>query len=239
MDTAKTEVIEEIERRLQIGKTDEFVKYTYLETDQSEIPNYSHFFIRPQEFGWKEEVFFEITPRTCRAHDFCPWGMQISSPIQFRSSSLQGIGGIGGCPMLHTRLQFVTPEVRELFDSEGISGLEYGRFEDLDGAAEPGFVAKVMHGAHQSGTKIIARPCPDHHSIGGCFVFNLQEPKDGLRYDLQMIDRVTVNGIDYAYHYPYLVASQKLLRLLLTHCVGALESVTIMLDQPFRPLTVS
>jgi hypothetical protein len=239
VEASKTQVIEELEKRLQIGKTDEFVKYTHIEVDKSEIPNYSHFFIRPQEFGWKEEVFFEVTPRTCTAHDMCPWGVKISSPIQFRSSTLRGIGGIGGRPMLHTKLLFVTREVRDLFDSEGLSGLEYEGFEDLDCVAEPGFVAKVTHAAHNIGTKIIAKPCPVHHSIFGCFVFDFQTPNVGLRNDFQMIDRVTVKGTDYAYVYPFLVVSQKVLRLLHTHNVAELESITTILDHEFRPLIVS
>jgi hypothetical protein len=239
VEASKTQVIEELEKRLKIGKSDDFVKYTHVEVDKSEIPNYSHFFIRPQEFGWKEEVFFEVTPQTCTAHNMCHWGVKIASPIQLRSSSLQGIGGIGGRPMLHTKLLFVTSEVRDLFESEGISGLEYESFEDLDGAAEPGFVAEVTHAAHHIGTKIIAKACPVHHSMFGCFVFDFQTPNDGLRNDFQMIDRVTVKGIDYAYVYPFLIVSQKVLNLLFAHSVAELESITTMLDEQFRPLIVS
>jgi len=239
VDASKTQVIEELEKRLKIAKTDEFARYTHVEVDESEIPNYSHFFIQPLEIDWKEDVFFEVTPRTCTVNDMCRWGVKIASPIQFRSSGLEGIGAIGGCPLLHTKLLFVTREVRELFESEAISGLEYESYEDLDGAAEPGFVAKVTHAAQHTGTKIITKACPEHHSMFGCFVFDFQTPNDGLRNDFQMIDHVTVQGIDYAYVFPFLIVSQKVLRLLLSHSVAELEKITTILDHEFRPLIVS
>lgn len=237
IDASKTQVIQDLEKHLRIGERDDYVKYSYVEVDKSEIPNYSHFFIRPQEFDWQTDVFFEVTPRTC---GMCPWGVKIVSPIQLHSSSLQGIGGVGGCPLLHTKLLFVTREVREHFESESITGLEYDAFEDLDGSADPGYVARVTHGAYQTGSKIIAKPCK-HNSIGGCYVFDLQVPRHGLRNDVQMIDRVTVKGTDYAYHYPFVVVSQRLLSLLFAHSVPELEEITILMKQKqqFHPLIVS
>jgi len=235
VDATKTQVIEDLEKRLQIGMTDDFVKYVYVEVDKREISNYSHFYIRPQLFDWMEDALFEITPRT---YDKCSCGVSISSPIQIRSSALQGIGMIDGVPMLDTRLLLVTPEVRELFEAEGISGLEYASFEDIDGASAPGYIAKVTHCAHEVGTKIVAKPC-EHHSIAGALVFDSTVPKDDLCNDFQMIDRVTVKGTDYTYWVPLLVVSQNALSLLLENEVAGMESITVMLDEVFRPVIVS
>ena len=121
VDASKSTVIEEIEKILQIEKTKKFVKYRYLEIDETEIPNYTHFFIRPQRFGWKEDVFFEVTERTCRSHDGCPWGVKNSSPLRIKSSKLKGIGEVVGPPMLQTKLLLVAPHVKELFDSVGVA----------------------------------------------------------------------------------------------------------------------
>jgi len=236
IDTSKTQAIEDIEKRLHIGKTDKFVKRKCVEVDKKEISNFSHFVIRPKRLGWKEHVFFEISSRICPD---CLWGVKISSPIQMRDGVLRGIGSLGGIPLLHTKLLFLTPEVRNLFESEGITGLEYQQAEKSDGTPESYFLANVTHHAYVTGSRIIAKHCV-HNTIGGAFVFDEQVPAEGLKNDFQMIDRVIVSGIEYSYDYPLLVVTGKALRLLLDHGVKKLDPMPcVMLKERFLPLIVS
>jgi hypothetical protein len=240
VEASKREVIQAIEKFLRIGKTRDFVRHEYLEVDRKEIGDYSHFFIRPRRFGWKEQVFFEVTERCCKSEETCWRGVKTSSPVRLRAAKLKGIGEIVGPPIPQTKRLLITPRVRELFDSEGVTGLEYERCEDLDGASDAPFVATVLHGAYEAGTDIVAKPCPEHGTIAGCCVFDPRIPRLGLsRDDLQMIDRVTVKNRDYFHWYPSLVVSQRALRLLLKHKIPTLQRVTRTLNQKFRPLIVS
>jgi hypothetical protein len=239
VDASKSEAIEDIESSLRIGKTRDFVRCTYVEVDKSEIGNYSHFFVRPQPFGWKENAFFEVTERSCKADAMCRWGVRASSPVRVKSSKLKGLSEIAGPPMPQIKLLLVTRQVRELFDAEGITGLEYESCEDLDGISAPPFLATVGHRACQVGSDIVAKHCPEHRTMFGCFVVDMETPRDGLSdHDFLMIDRVNVDGRDYLYHYPLLVVSQKALTLLLKHKVRSLQQVTTLLNQKFRPLVM-
>ena len=226
--------------KMTIGRTKRFVRYEYLEVDKKEISDYSHFLISPRRFGWKEQVFLEVTERRCKSDETCWRGVKTSSPVRLRAAKLKGIGEIVGPPIPQTKRLLVTPRVRELFDSEGVTGLEYERCEDLDGGSDAPFVGTVLHGAYRAGTDIVAKPCPEHGTIAGCYVFDLKTPRHGLsRDDLQMIDRVTVKNRDCFYWYPLLVVSQRVLRLLLKHKIPTLQQVTTILNQKFRPLIVS
>lgn len=240
VDASKREVVQAIEAFLRIGKTKDVVRYEYLEVDKKEIGNYSHFIISPRQFGWKEQVFFEVTKRGCKSDETCWWGVNTSSPVRLHAARLKGVGEIVGPPIPHTKRLLVTPRVRELFDSEGLTGLGYERCEDLDGDSNPPFVARVIHGAYQVGTDIAAKPCPEHGTIAGCCVFDLRIPREGLSLDdFQMIDRVVVKNRNYLYWYPFLVVSQRALGLLLKCKIPGLQPITRMLNQTFRPLALS
>jgi hypothetical protein len=139
-----------------------------------------------------------------------------------------------------TKLLLVTEQTRKLFESERISGLEYEPCEDLDEASEPIFVARVIHAAHYAGTDIVTKPCKEHSIIMGAFVFDFHTPREGIHdVDFQMIDRVKVGKREYWYNLPFLVVSQKLLKLLLKHKVPKLQRRAIRLNQKFVPLIVS
>lgn len=239
LEASKSNEVDEIEEILQIGKTKEFVKYRYLEVDKHEIHNYSHFLIRPQRFGWQEDVFFDVTERTCKSHDGCPWGVEISSPLGIKANKLCGIGEVVGPPMLKTKLVLVAEHVKQLFDSEGITGLEYMEGEDLDLVSRP-FVARVAHGAYEAGTDLVTNCCPKHRSISGALIFDATIPRNGIvDQDFQMIDRVRIEEQEFFYHHSLLVVSRRALELLFRHKVPGLEKATTILSQKFRPLVVS
>lgn len=253
----KIEVIRELDERFGIGKKKDYVKTHRLEIDKSYISNYSHFIISPRILDANEQVFFEVSPPTCDvdirktgSEMVCPWGSRIISPILNQQECLKNLDLAQICRVwdFQTKELVVSPAMKEIFDTEGVTGLNY---EECWTTEKPGpsgherppaYVARVSHGGYQSGDDIIVGRgyCPKHSIVLTPCIFGERTPREGLgEDDFQRLGEVRIGNKEYHHYKSHLVVTRRVLELLLKWKVRGLRPATVVLNQPFRPLIVS
>ena len=125
VETSASDVIEEIDKAFQIGRKKEVTKFRHLEIDKAEISNYTHFQICPKGLEHNRQVLFDLDRPKCKS-ETCPWGSGISSLITIKRKSLKNLGIAQIGRLWSDRQEYIiSSEVKTLFESEGVTGLEY------------------------------------------------------------------------------------------------------------------
>jgi hypothetical protein len=137
----------------------------------------------------------------------------------------------------------VASAVKRLFDSAGVTGLEYEPCipseEGPDELSPPGYLARLVVRAYQTASDILpgSNRCTRHSVVTAPHLFDLRTPGDALRdSDFQMIDRVRIKGSDYFYYKPLWVVARRVLELLLDNRIRGLRPAGWILREKFRPL---
>ena len=244
VDKSKADVIRELDQIFHIGKKRDFHKYANLEADQTEIDDYSHFFIGPTRLESGKDVFFEWTGPVCRS-PACAWGAGIRPPVKMNAARTKklALGVILPSPGMEVDL-VVSSEIRDLFAAEEVSGLDYepcglvSEGERVETTGGGYFQARITHTASQGGSYI--RPgdyCRKHMTVTAPLVFDRRLLLDSMPdTDFLTINRVAVGRREYYYNVPSWIVSRKVLRLLLDHRVPGLRTITVRLKQEFRPV---
>jgi len=245
---------------LKIGISDAWQKLRELEVDKSEIHKFSHFYVNPQPYdrgsaepgaSFKGDVYFHETRPTCHFNN-CYWGARSSGPFEIAPKALKklkhfGVGRLIGA--WEARLWLMTPQVKELFESESITGLSYepcilkGGGKEAIGTPPPAYVAsmpsvsysRAQHASINHPNKI----CPEHRYVSGL-------PAFGERYarkDLQDVDIQVHGGVYlesnrslYRFRHGGIVVTRRALELMLEHKVSGLAGMTAHLKEKFLPV---
>jgi len=245
VEAGKTEVIKHLDNIFNIGKTKDVYKHVHIEIDKSEIPNFTHFEILPRPLEWDREIFCNIIRPTC-GQDSCPMGAKIVFPIRIsaKKSKKIGIAEIGR-PWGNQRELIISPMLKRIFDSEGITGLEYKRCVLDDRKTlntpegTPPYLARIVHSTGEFADDILVRHyyCEKHCIPSSFYPFNLITPREILSdYDFQTVNTVTVKGKEYNYYKPHLIISRRVLQLLLKHKIRGLTDQCVFLNEKFIPL---
>jgi len=247
VETSKTDVVEYLDKAFQIGKSLDYVKETHLEIDESEIPDFAYFRVDPRGLELGRDVFAELQRPTCKT-EVCPHGAQMLSPVKISVKKSHRVGiAIVGRLWQRTIELVISPSVKRLFDSEGITGLEYEPCElEYDkGAPEhtetPPYLARIIPRAEEDADEIVLKEwCKKHSIIVDYIPFGRHIREGALSpHDFQMIDRVNVHGKTYHYVQPRWVVSRKVLELLIKHKIRALREIGFFLGKKFLPLVTT
>jgi len=246
VETSATDIIKVIDEVFKIGKKKEVTKFREVEIDKSEIPNYTYFRICPKGLEHGRQVLFELIRPKCKS-EVCPWGSGIGSTITIKQNALKNLGiaqigrNWGDKPEL-----IVSSKIKSLFDSEGITGLEYEAcvVEDADtlGVSEKAdaYLATIVPETYQLADDIILKTyCEKHKIILDYEVFNIRFPKEAIiDSDFQLIKRVKVGRKVYTYYVGQWIISRKVLELLFKHKVPGLKPYGYVLGQKFLPFII-
>ena len=248
VETKKTKVIRYLDKIFCIDQTREVNKHIHLEVDKAEISNYLYFDIVPTLLEWDRQVFCDIKRPTCQT-DSCPVGSEIVSPVRItqKKSKRIGIAEIGR-PWDNQRELIISAELKEIFDSEGITGLEYEPciFDERDKMpgieVSPPYLAHIKHATGQfSDDILVTRYYCEKHSIPLYFhLFGEKLTRDVLsEHDFQTINRITVKDRVYYYRRPRLIITRKTLELLLKHKIRGLTDPCFFLNEKFAPVVLT
>ena len=245
VETYKTDVIAYLDKLFYINDSYDFLKRIDLEVDKSEMPNFTHFEIFPNPLEWGREVFSNIVRPTCDTES-CPVGARMLSPVRISPKKAKRIDIAEiGRPWGHERELMVAPWVRKIFESEGITGLEYEPCVLDDGkwfSEPPGpipFVARVIPKTYHSADDIlVGKYYCEKHTIPMYFWLINEKISSGVLtdHDFQTIDRVIVKGKTYYYYQPGLIITRRVLELLLKHKVRGLLERAFFLKEKFLPV---
>jgi hypothetical protein len=245
VETFKTEVVEYLDKHFRIGESFDFTKNVSLETDKSEIPNFTHFHIMPDALEFGRHVFCNIIRPTCRK-EACPAGSKICGPVRIHPKKNKRIGITRiARPWANDVELVISPLLKNLFDEEGITGLEYERcmLENTDWLSEPPgpapYFARIVYKTKGCAEDIKVKEyiCEEHSYLMRFAVNNGWVLRDNLSDDdFQCIDGVVIKGRTYRYPaHPGMIISRKLLQLLLKHKIRGLCPATYHFNEKFRP----
>jgi len=249
VESAKTEVINYLDKRLAVAKCGQFIRYSYLEADANDIDHFDYFFIEPSLFRHHRDVFFEMALPTCTDRcGCCPSGARIASTWRIKKTRLGTLdfGEITRFWQFRSIELVVSSRLKRLFDAHEVSGLEYERCDlsngDVAGEAsgDSPYIARIVPETQQWADDIVLRTyCRTHNAIMSYDVFNVHTSRNVMpRFDFVLISGVRVGSNDYYYSRSGWVVSRKILRLLLENKVRGLRQATVMLQEKFRPLPV-
>ena len=246
VETSATDIIEEIDKIFKIGKKKEVAKLRLLEIDKLEIPNYAYFKINPKGLEHGKKLLFELTPPKCKS-EICPWGSGINSPITIKRKSLKNLG-IAQIGRLWSDRQelIISSEVKTLFESEGVTGLEYepciseGENASAVSGKADAYFAKIIPETYELADDVILKTyCRKHGIILNYEVFNIRFPKKAtLDSDFQSIKRLKVGRKVYTYYRGRSIISRKVLNLLFKHKVSGLKPYGYVLGHKFLPFII-
>jgi hypothetical protein len=239
-------VICELDKLLHIGRKREFGKDHIVEIDESGIPEYDYFFIKPRDFENGRGVFFDMS-RPCCSLEWCPWGSRIVSPVTIRSKTLKrlGIGRISRIWDFQTVELIISAAVKHLFESNDVTGLQYDPCWPSDDGCDhkstepPAFVARIVRGTYQCANDLDVGKnyCAQHSITIGPYPFCLWTPREALSQDdFQILTSIRVGAKEYFPYKSLWVVSRKVVVMLLQHKVSGLQQATVFMKKPFRPL---
>jgi hypothetical protein len=251
VESHKTDVVQYLDQKFRIGQTKDFRKRIALEVDKSEIPNFSHFFIDPRALEWGREVFCNIIRPTCES-EACRFGVQMLRPVRIpiKKAKNLGIAAIGR-PWDDCVELILSPYVKNLFESEGITGLDYEpcEFYDANVCDEPDltppYLAIVTTATGRLADDIVMGEgtfiCKKHAYLNIAFImFNERTHREALSGDdFQMTNWVIIKDKKYYYAAPRLIVSRRVLQLLLKHKIRGLTGMGFFLGEKFLPLVLT
>ena len=246
VETSATDIIEKIDKIFKIGKKKEVAKLRHLEIDEGDIPHYTHFQINPKVLEHGRQLLFDLDRPKCQS-ETCPWGSGISSPITIKQGTLKhlGIAQIGR--LWNDRQELViSSELKTLFESEGVTGLEYepciheGEYPTIDSEKTGSYLARIVPETYELADDIILKThCKKHHIILNYDVFNIRTPKEAiLNFDFQVIKKLKVGRKVYTYYKGRSIISRKVLELLLKHKISGLKPYGYILGHKFIPFII-
>jgi hypothetical protein len=246
VESTMANIVRDLDTLLGICTRTDFGRDHIVEVTESAVAGYDHFFIAPKVLYYNKQVFFEMSRPTCSS-DICPWGARILSPITISPRVLKGLG----IAYLSRWWNFkaieliVSRAVRDLFLSEGITGLEYeecwpiGGHDDGKGGEPPAYVARMRNGSYQCAQNIDVGKnyCKEHSIAIGPYPFGLWTPGEALsKDDFQMLTAIRASTKEVFRYQSLWVISRRVLELLLRNRVSGLKQATVFLKEPFRPL---
>jgi hypothetical protein len=248
IERSKREAVAQLDKQLGVG-TRGVVKQPYLETQLVDRNGYSHFVIRPQQLERGKDFEVTITPPRCMTRpDFCPWGSRMLTPLTVNMNVISGLGiaelwrqwGLSEVDLL------VSVDTKDLFDREGITGLEYKQCQyrtQAGPSTTPSLVyhARLTQEGRENGMDIIVGDnfCTEHNIIYDPIVFGRYLKRSNIpNTDFVRITTLTVGKTDYHFYKPMWLISRKCLDVMLSNKVAGLEYAGWFFDELFRPVEV-
>jgi len=246
VETHKKDVIEYLDKFFKIGKSYDCVKRYFLEIDKSEIPNFEYFHIIPDVLILGKHIFGNIIRPTC-SQEACSFGSKLLSPLRITSKKAKRVG----IAQLHrpwgqTYEFIISSQLKNIFDSEGITGLEYEQCVIDDGPLReelevpPPYLARISHKISRHAEHIIPGNyiCKKHSVMSSFSLINSWLSREEMNEDdFQAIDKMIVKGKVYNLHGEQFRTSRKALELLLKHKIRGLVPIGFFLGHKFLPET--
>jgi hypothetical protein len=246
VETSFTDIVREIDRVFQIGKTRDIVKFRHVEIDNDEIPNYMYYRIAPKGLEHNKQVLFDLSRPKCHS-EVCPWGSGITSPITIKQKALKKLGIAQIRRLWSDRPELIlSSELKGLFDSVGITGLEYeacvNETDKVSGSSEKpdAYFARITPVTYQLADDIILKThCRKHNIILNYDVFNLRTPEGALLHsDFQVITELKIGRETYTYYMGQWIISRKVLELLLKNKIPGLGPIGYVLGRKYIPIII-
>lgn len=245
VEAYKNEIVEYLDKYFNIGTSHDFIKKVNLEIDKSEIYKFDYYNIIPRPLEMGREIFGNIVRPTCLT-DTCPVGSRLLSPVRITTNKCKTVGFAEiHRPWGQPVELVITSRVKELFDSNGVTGLEYEPCVINDDALrneseiDPPYIARISRriGMYAEDIKIGKYICEKHSILMSFQLFGKWISKDDLSVDdFQAIDKIIVNGRVYYFHNHGFIVSRKVLEILLKYKIQGLVDMGFFLGQKFLPV---
>lgn len=256
VEANKKDVIEYLDRALDIGIKRDVRKEYFLEIDKNEIEHFSHFEIAPRDLEIDREFFVDLQHPTCESF-YCYVGMKLLSPVRMKASKAKSIGiaELGFGAFAKRIYLVVSAELKDIFDAEGVTGLEYEPVEltDADSYDEmpEGFrlpyMARISNVIYQEADKVSIKKwvCRKHRVMlptrGGTsspVFINMRLPRKAIcDADFMEIGGIVVGGITYNLKYnSRFIVTRKVLEILLNNKIKGLMRMVFNLNAKFIPV---
>lgn len=245
IEKSKKDIISYLDNHYrQYIKNLDCIKCPCLEIDEQEIDHYTHFQIIPDSLQMGSYMSGSFLRPTCPV-DGCFVTMRLLNPLRIRLKKAKKIG-IGHLVFRNKKtVLFISAHLKNLFDSAGVTGLEYEPmlFDDRDMHEEygisPPFVARIQKQIASRGDEIYRDDflCPEHRIVNRLSVRNSCIARDGLpEDDFLEVDRLCFEGEVYNYRANEFMVSRKVLKILLDNKIKGLYKFSFFLDKPFEPI---
>jgi len=245
IESNKSDVIKYLDDFLTKKKG--FGKDRHIEVTEDEINNYDYFFVDLENFGWGKQVFYDIQKSKC-SHETCPWGFQITSPIEI-SDKIVGTFDIARAFSIWdlTIKLIVSARTKQLFDEKEITGLKYStcgvrkeakQLNQKDSVNTVCYVAEITSSYCRNADSVNLRDYCKKHSIAlDCQGVNLSYPIQSLSStdDFQMIDKVAVGKKVYNIR-PWFFLSRRTLQILINTGAKGLKPMALFTKDGFTPV---
>ena len=249
VETCKKEVIAYLDKRTQVRKNC-FKRCLTVEVEVAEIDQYQFYAICLRSLDWGKQIQYDVTRPKC-THETCPVGSIRTSPVTIDSPSnaspklarISGIWDMG--------VSFVVSEsLKNIFDSDGISGLVYEQCltttgqktkRETKGLDDRYFYARISKGHYEEAEEIYLHDwCKTHKVIVHYDIVGVRTPRKAtLNCDFQMVSKVNVKGREYCYRLPHWFVSKRVVNILLEDCPHDLRIMAPYLKERFSPVLLT
>jgi len=246
VDTNKADVVEYLDREFDVSRHEAFKKVVHLEINKKEIDSYDYFRIMPKAYELGKGIYGAVKRPTCNTES-CPIGASLILPLRITPAICRRIGI--GC-LFHRWPQpwelLLSTRVKQIFESEGISGLEYveciveTRGGHVVKEMEPLYLATPARLLYDYADSILINKgtfCEKHSVIFSYQLFGNHVCRSDLAgYDFNSVERVKIGSKEYIYSRHHLIVSRKVVKLLLAHKIPGLLPIGFYHGERFLPI---
>ena len=246
VDTVKKDVVEYLDRAFRVSHSNAFKKMVKLEIDRAEIDSYDYFIIMPKVYQLGKGIFGSVKRPTCDSES-CPVGASLVLPLRITPTLCRRIG-IGFLHHLWPQYWefLLSSKVKHIFESEGITGLEYAPciVETSKGKSvkdvEPLHLAKPIHLTEDYAESITINKgtfCEKHSVIFSYQMMGHHVRRSNLSgHDFACVERVSIGAREYRYSRHHLIVSRKVVKSLLNHRISGLVPIGFYHGERFLPI---
>lgn len=241
----KKEVTDYLDHAYGIGRTKDIRKERSLEIDKQEIGQFTHFRVGLKILEIDREFFVHMRKATCESF-YCYVGRDLLAPVRMKAQRAAriGIAELGFGAFAKRVYLVISAELKDLFDAEGVTGLEYEPIEIIEGnsSAEfaPPFMARISNVVYEHADDVMVREwaCQEHRVIWTPIYSNLRLSRKTIDdADFYEIGGVIAKGETYNYKSNQrFVVTRKVLELLLNKKVKGLARLAFILKSQFIPV---
>ena len=251
VETRKISTVEYLDRILQLKKKI-FKRVRYIEITEEEIPKYEFYYVDLRSLDWGAHIEYEVTRPICEM-EACPYGSKIVSDYKLYVSKIPrlSIGRIWGIWDMSIKF-IISRKLKEAFDSEGVTGLNYRSCLVENRSEENGsniqddhfYMVQIIPNLTETADNIsLAKGyfCKKHSILfryDGLFNRSIQK-ENASDDDFQMINRTTIMGKVYYFRIPYFFLSRKILNILLKYNIKDMKQRGPYLKRSFVPVLFS
>lgn len=245
VEAHKKEIIQYFDRVFGIGKTRDIRKEHNLEIDKREIGRFTHFEIGPKTLEIDREFFVDLQKPTCESF-YCYTGMKLLSAVRMnlRKAKSIGIAELGFGAFGKRVYLAISAELKDIFDAEGITGLEYEPIEvtdvDLSDKFRPPYMARIRNVIYQKADEVIPSDwaCHKHRVIWAPVCVSLRFPLNAVsNADFVEMGGVIAKGQVYNYKVnQHFIVTRRVLELLLNNKIKGLTRMAFILKTKFIPI---